>query len=823
MDFQIFGVMMNPSVSVVVPVYNVEMYLKECLDSLINQTFKDIEIICVNDGSTDNSLNILNEYASRDERIKVFSKENSGPGSTRNYGIDNAQGEYLLFVDSDDWLDLDAIKILYETSKSQDLDLLIFLAEDYDDLQDKFYEEDYYNNSLLPNSFDETVFNHRDIQKYLFSIAVVPYNKLYRRSILEKYHIRFPENIFFEDNPFHYEVLLSSRKMSILRKHFVMRRRREDSITSDIDKKFLDVIEISNMVPDVFRKHNLFNEYVVQIVDFKLRYVSMWYDLIEEKFKPQYWELMHDDFLRIYNDKQQHNLFLNNLVDKYREFYLAALESNSYQELDMLLLSNQLDLKKKNHMNQIDKEKRRIYNRSRVLDSMEEDLLNKNAKLVGEIKRVESKEKILDIKNDNIERYFAEKKAYYDARERELVERQADFEKLILEKNALFDEKQASFESYVEEKEAYLDKREKELADKQSEFENLILKRQKELIEKEKQLSEREIRFNENMSRKNDMLYLKEMELLEIASNPSSNSRQNFANVGPKISIVIAAYDAEKCLKRCLESVSNQTLRNIEVVCVDCGSIDDSLKILNDYSKLDSRVKVHAQNNLNIAEAKRYGFEKSSGEYVMFLDASDCLKMDACESVYADAKLNNVDLLILSNDDIDLEGNVLSHNNMGSEMFNIQAAGCQQLYKRELLKGIDSFDEVPLFWEAALSSNSFKIDSNRCIDMDATSNNSFSIISDMNKIFDIFKRHDVDGQYGKELINYKIRSVKQSYYSFDESEKQDFWNMMQNDFSKIKEESIEDLTDENRDFYNKVIQSRSFKELEYLEKYGDSI
>ena len=726
-------------------------------------------------------------------------------------------------MDSDDWLDLDAIKILYETSKSQDLDLLIFLAEDYDDLQDKFYEEDYYNNVLLPNSFDETVFNHKDIQKYLFSIAVVPYNKLYRRSMLERYHIRFPENVLFEDNPFHYEVLLSSRKMSILRKHFVMRRRREDSITSDIDKKFLDVIEISNMVPDVFRKHNLFNEYVVQIVDFKLRYVSMWYDLIEEKFKPQYWELMHDDFLRIYNDKQQHNLFLNNLVDKYREFYLAALESNSYQELDMLLLSNQLDLKKKNHMNQIDKEKRRIYNRSRVLDSMEEDLLNKNAKLVGEIKRVESKEKILDIKNDNIERYFAEKKAYYDARERELVERQADFEKLILEKNALVDEKQASFESYVEEKEAYLDKREKELANKQSEFENLILKRQNELIEKEKQLNEREIRFNENMSRKNDMLYLKEMELLEIASNPSSNSRQNFANVGPKISIVIAAYDAEKYLKRCLESVSNQTLRNIEIVCVDCGSIDDSLKILNDYSKLDSRVNVHAQNNLNIAEAKRYGFEKSSGEYVMFLDASDCLKMDACESVYADAKLNNVDLLILSNEDVDLEGNVLSHNNMGSEMFNIQAAGSQQLYKRELLKGIDSFDEVPLFWEAALSSNSFKIDKNRCIDMDATSNKSLGIISNINRVFDIFKRHDVDGQYGKELINYKIRSVKQSYYSFDESEKQDFWNMVQNDFSKIKEESIEDLTDENRDFYNKVIQSRSFKELEYLEKYGDSI
>ena len=313
------------------------------------------------------------------------------------------------------------------------------------------------------------------------------------------------------------------------------------------------------------------------------------------------------------------------------------------------------------------------------------------------------------------------------------------------------------------------------------------------------------------------------MELLEIASNPKSNSRLNSTNIKPNISIVIAAYDSEKCLKRCLESISNQTLRNIEIVCVDCGSIDDSLKILNDYSKLDSRVEVHALNNLNIAEAKRYGFEKSSGEYVLFLDASDCLKMDACESVYADAKLNNLDLLILSNaDDIDLKGNVSSHDPMGSEMFDIRAKGSKQLYKMDLLKGIDSFEEVPLFWEALLSSNSFKIDRNRCIDM-TTSNNSFSIISDMNKIFDIFKRHDVDGLFGKELINYKIKSVKQSYYSFDESEKQEFWNMMQNDFSKIKKESIEDLTDENKDFYNKVIQSRSFKELEYLEKYGDSI
>jgi glycosyltransferase involved in cell wall biosynthesis len=91
-----------PKVSIVIPVYNVENYLKECLNSLINQTFKDIEIICVNDGSTDNSLNILNEYSQNDNRIKVFNQSNSGAAISRNNGIKEANGEYLAILDADD-------------------------------------------------------------------------------------------------------------------------------------------------------------------------------------------------------------------------------------------------------------------------------------------------------------------------------------------------------------------------------------------------------------------------------------------------------------------------------------------------------------------------------------------------------------------------------------------------------------------------------------------------------------------------------------------------------------------------------------------------
>ena len=107
-----------PKISVIVPVYNVEKYLSECLDSIINQTLKDIEVICVNDGSTDSSLSILQDYASKDDRIKIIDKKNEGLGYTRKVGLDNAIGDYILFCDSDDkYISDDVFEKLYNEIK----------------------------------------------------------------------------------------------------------------------------------------------------------------------------------------------------------------------------------------------------------------------------------------------------------------------------------------------------------------------------------------------------------------------------------------------------------------------------------------------------------------------------------------------------------------------------------------------------------------------------------------------------------------------------------------------------------------------------------
>ena len=120
-------------VSIIISVYNAEKYLKECLDSAVNQTLEDIEIICVNDGSTDDSLNILKSYAEKDSRVKVFTQPNKGQGAALNTALDNVRGEYVLNIDCDDWIELDACEFLYNKSKELNLDLLFYCGVVYNE------------------------------------------------------------------------------------------------------------------------------------------------------------------------------------------------------------------------------------------------------------------------------------------------------------------------------------------------------------------------------------------------------------------------------------------------------------------------------------------------------------------------------------------------------------------------------------------------------------------------------------------------------------------------------------------------------------------
>lgn len=180
----------TPDVSVILPVYNVKCYLEQCLDSLLSQTLKDIEIICVDDGSTDGSLDILKKYQNKDERIQVIEQINSGAGSARNTGLKIASGKYLSFLDSDDFFEPNMLETLFNCAQNDDLDIVCCDINLYDNVTKKISRPAWIlKQNELPN---KKIFNYKDISDSIFSFShTAAWNKLFKRSFVEKEKLEF--------------------------------------------------------------------------------------------------------------------------------------------------------------------------------------------------------------------------------------------------------------------------------------------------------------------------------------------------------------------------------------------------------------------------------------------------------------------------------------------------------------------------------------------------------------------------------------------------------------------------------------------------------
>lgn len=180
----------EPLVSVVMPVYNTEKYLRQAIDSLLEQSVKQIEIIAVDDGSTDTSLQILREYEKADQRVHVFTQKNQHAGAARNLGLSHAKGEYVIFLDSDDFFDKDLIKDTYYHAKMKDADVVLFGGRHYDDQSGRTWVGDY----LLDAKSAPKVqpFNCKDCPDKIFQItSACPWTKLFRRKFIESTGLRF--------------------------------------------------------------------------------------------------------------------------------------------------------------------------------------------------------------------------------------------------------------------------------------------------------------------------------------------------------------------------------------------------------------------------------------------------------------------------------------------------------------------------------------------------------------------------------------------------------------------------------------------------------
>ena len=216
--------MLEPKVSVIIPVYNVENYLRQCIDSICAQTLSEIEIICVDDGSIDHSLDILKEYAEKDSRIKILQQKNGGAGSARNSGLRVARGEYLSFLDSDDFFEPDMLEKAYECIEKYQADFVVFGSDQY-----HMDSKEYIRNPWVLRVKDippYMPFKHRELTDNVFKTFVGwAWDKLYRRSFVEEKHLWFQEQRTTNDLLFVFSALVLAKRIAVVDKVLAHQRR----------------------------------------------------------------------------------------------------------------------------------------------------------------------------------------------------------------------------------------------------------------------------------------------------------------------------------------------------------------------------------------------------------------------------------------------------------------------------------------------------------------------------------------------------------------------------------------------------------------------
>lgn len=246
-------------VSVIVPIYNVEKYLRQCISSILAQTMKDLEIICVNDGSTDNSLEILNKFASYDSRVKVISKQNSGYGDSMNIGIDNAEGEYIGIVESDDYILPDMFSSLFREAKEKDADVVKSNYYSISERAGRNYEE------ILSGIPYHTIFSSNDYMK-IWDIIPSIWSGLYKKDFLEKHKILFHTSAgaSYQDISFWYKVLLSAKKIVCVPEAYLCYRSDNENSSVKSPKKVFCIMDEFRVIKKYIKEKHL--EFMLPII-----------------------------------------------------------------------------------------------------------------------------------------------------------------------------------------------------------------------------------------------------------------------------------------------------------------------------------------------------------------------------------------------------------------------------------------------------------------------------------------------------------------------------------------------------------------------------
>ncbi len=495
-------------VSVIIPIYNVELYIEECLLSAIKQTLREIEIICVNDGTKDDSMRIVRQYAKEDERIVIIDKENGGLSSARNAGIRKAQGEYVYFLDSDDYIAENMLEVLYDDCCKNGLDNIYFDAESFFEsreleVQHKHYK-DYYRR---PSMFEEVVSGPELFAKmenlHLYRPSACL--QMPKREMLLENNLFFYEGIVHEDNLFSLQAIFSAKRTKHIATPFYKRRVREESIMTDGQE---------------FRRSY---GYYICISEFN-------------KFLKQF-DFQDREIIRAINHRCY--VMQGNAV--------RAIKTLSLEQLDELLSGYPMETQIEYAM---------------LVKRMVEVLLVQREKY--------------DLLKKKSEKDINEIKTSFSFRAGKAVT----------------------------------------------------------------SVPRKGYHFVQNVKQKGlpCTLYGIKRKL--------TNEQRELEPDKICVSVIIPMYNAEKYLRECLDLLLRQTLKSIEIICVNDGSTDNTGTILREYAEKDGRVQILNQENQGAGIARNNGMKVAAGEYFLFLDADDIFHEKLCEEAYYKAKYDMADIVL---------------------------------------------------------------------------------------------------------------------------------------------------------------------------------
>lgn len=450
--------MIQAKVSVIIPVYNAEKYLEQCVNSVRSQTLRDIEIICVDDGSTDRSLEILHRLAAEDDRIQVLQQKNQYAGVARNNGMTAATGEYYMFLDADDFFEPELLELLYEKGRQLEADVVLCDFDRYDERSGKF---EYMSWSLSKRHIKEQPFNSSTYPEDIFQvISLEPWNKMVSARFAAKHGLRFQALPRANDVFFTMMSMALAERIAAVDKVLVHYR---VGMSTNLQAR-------NHLSPTAFCEAL---EAVQRRLEAEGLFDSLWRSFAENALSQMVYSLRK----------------LSASPAAYRT--LAAWIRNKYLE------------------------------QFAVLRGMNEHCLNESAA--------------------------------------------------------------------------------------------------KELI---------------------SLMENQPLQPLELTSLPTDESGER-----PCVSVIIPVYNVKKYLAECLDSIVGQTLRNIEILCVDDGSTDGSAEILEAYAQKDPRIRILPQSNSGVSVARNTGLLAARGEYLYCLDSDDVLAAEALETAYQVSRANRLDIL----------------------------------------------------------------------------------------------------------------------------------------------------------------------------------